>query len=208
MPDGMLNWRFAMEFLQLLGITLFLIWCLSEIVISLAGAANAATASSRGADKFSFLLIWLSTVPSILFAYLIRQHPIFSNGFGSFSTLQPFSGYLGCFLLALGVTLRLAAVITLKRQFTTKVLIVESHRIVETGLYRIIRHPAYLGYLLSLFGIGLILGNWVGLMALVVLPLLGILYRIRVEERVLLDHFGPAYQAYINRTKRLLPGLW
>lgn len=84
----------------------------------------------------------------------------------------------------------------------------ESHKIIETGVYRMIRHPAYLGYLASLLGIGFILGNWVGLMALVVLPLLGILYRIHVEERVLLDHFGAAYEEYAKRTKRLLPGIW
>ena len=100
------------------------------------------------------------------------------------------------------------AVATLKQQFTTKVSIIERHKIVEQGVYKIIRHPAYLGYLASLLGIGLVLGNWVGLMALVVLPLLGILYRIHVEESVLLSYFGSAYQEYANRTKRLLPRIW
>ena len=100
------------------------------------------------------------------------------------------------------------AVATLKKQFTVKVSIVEKHEIVKTGIYGIIRHPAYLGHLASLLGIGLVLGNWVGLTALVVLPLAGILYRIHVEERALLRYFGPAYQAYASRTKRLLPGIW
>jgi protein-S-isoprenylcysteine O-methyltransferase len=117
-------------------------------------------------------------------------------------------GYLGCFFIAFGVTIRLIAVATLKTQFTVKVSIVEKHQIVETGIYRRIRHPAYLGHLASLLGIGLVLGNWVGLAALVVLPLAGILYRIHVEESVLLGYFGSAYQAYASRTKRLLPGIW
>ena len=86
--------------------------------------------------------------------------------------------------------------------------IIEKHQVVEQGIYKIIRHPAYLGYLSSLLGIGSVLGNWVGLMALVVLPLGGILYRIHVEESVLLGYFGSAYQAYASRTKRLLPGIW
>jgi protein-S-isoprenylcysteine O-methyltransferase Ste14 len=97
--------------------------------------------------------------------------------------------YLGCLLIAFGVTIRFIAVTTLKQQFTTKVSIIEGHKIVETGIYKIIRHPAYLGYL-------------------VVLPLLGILYRIHVEESVLLGYFGSAYQEYANRTKRLLPKIW
>jgi protein-S-isoprenylcysteine O-methyltransferase Ste14 len=100
------------------------------------------------------------------------------------------------------------AVATLKKQFTVKVAIVERHEIVDKGIYGIIRHPAYLGHLASLFGIGLVLGNWVGLTALVVLPLAGILYRIHVEESALFHYFGPAYQEYASRTKRLLPGIW
>ena len=197
-----------MEFLRYLTITLFVIWCVSEIVISLISAINKSTVSSTGADKFSFFIVWLSTIPPILFAYLIQKHSIFSNGFGSFSTLFPFLGYLGCLFIAFGVTIRLMAVATLKQQFTTKVSIIERHKIVATGIYKIIRHPEYLGYLVSLLGIGLVLGNWVGLTALVVLPLAGILYRIRVEESVLLGYFGSAYQEYTNKTKRLLPRIW
>ncbi len=197
-----------MDFLRYLTITLFAIWCISEIVITLISAINKSTVSSTRTDKFSFLIVWLSTIPPILFAYLIQKHFILSNGFGSFSTLFPFLGYLGCLFIAFGVTIRLLAVAALKQQFTTKVTIVERHKIIETGIYKTIRHPAYLGYLASLLGIGLVLGNWVGLMALVVLPLLGILYRIHVEENTLLAYFGSTYQEYANRTKRLLPGIW
>ena len=63
-----------------------------------------------------------------------------------------------------------------------KVSILEEHMIVDTDIYGIIRHPAYLGHLTSLLGIGLILGNWVGLAALVVIRPAGILYRIHVDE--------------------------
>ena len=197
-----------MEILRYLTITLFAIWCVSEIIISLISDRNKSRDSSNGADKFSFFIVWLSTIPPILFAYLIQRHFIFSNGFGSFFPQFRFLGYLGCLSIALGITIRLIAVITLKQQFTTTVSIVERHKIIETGIYKVIRHPAYLGYLASLLGIGLVLGNWVGLTALVVLPLLGILYRIHVEESVLLGYFGSAYQEYANRTKRLVPRIW
>jgi protein-S-isoprenylcysteine O-methyltransferase Ste14 len=196
------------EFLRYLSITLFVIWCVSEIVIRSINAINKSSVTSGGADRFSYHIVWLCTLPAILFAYLLQKHVIFSNEFGSFSTLTLFLGYLGCLFIAFGVTIRLIAVATLRRQFTTKVAIVERHRIVDTGIYRIIRHPAYLGYLASLLGMGLVLGNWVSLAALIVLPLLGILYRIHVEESVLLGYFGGAYQEYANRTKRLLPGIW
>jgi len=195
-----------MGFLQTLTIILFVIWCVSELGISFISAINRSTVPSTGADKFSSVIVWLSTILPILFAYLIQKQSLLPNGLGNFSS--PFSGYLGCCFIALGVTIRLVAVATLKRQFTTKVSIMEKHKIIETGLYRVIRHPAHPGYLTSLSGIGLVLGNWVGLIALVMLPLLGILYRIHVEESVLLSYFGTAYQEYAKRTKRLLPGIW
>lgn len=141
-------------------------------------------------------------------AYLLRAHPLFANWFEDFSTRFPLLGYMGCVCIACGVTIRLLAVATLKKQFTLKVSIVEKHELVETGMYRIIRHPAYLGHLVSLLGIGLVLGNWIGLAALVLLPLVGIAYRIHIEECALLGYFGLAYQAYARRTKKLLPWIW
>jgi protein-S-isoprenylcysteine O-methyltransferase Ste14 len=197
-----------MDILGYLTITLFVIWCVSEIVISLLSLRNRSKELSKGADRFSYFIVWFSTVPPIGFEYLIRAHPTFANGFGNFPTLFPLLGYLGCSFIAFGVTIRLMAVATLKKQFTLTVSLVEKHEIVEKGMYRFIRHPAYLGHLISLLGIGLVLGNWVGLTALVVLPLAGILYRIHVEERALLGYFGSAYQEYASRTKRLLPGIW
>jgi len=197
-----------MEILGYLTITLFAIWCVSEIVINLISFRNRSSDLSEGADRFSYFIVWFSTVPPIGFEYLIRVRPNLVNGFGSLSTLFPLLGYLGCLVLTFGITIRLVAVATLKKQFTLKVSIIEKHEIVDTGIYGIIQHPAYLGHLASLLGIGLILGNLVGLTALVVLPLAAILYRIHVEERALLRYFGPAYQAYSSRTKRLLPGIW
>jgi protein-S-isoprenylcysteine O-methyltransferase len=197
-----------MGILEYLTITVFVIWCVSEIVISLISLRNRSRDLSDGADRFSYFIVWFSTVPPIGLAYLIRAHLMFANGFGSLSTLFPLLGYLGCLVIVFGITIRLVAVATLKRQFTLKVTIIEKHEIVDTGIYGLIRHPAYLGHLASLLGIGLVLGNWVSLMALVVLPLAGMLYRIHVEESALLRCFGPAYQEYASRTKRLLPGIW
>jgi protein-S-isoprenylcysteine O-methyltransferase Ste14 len=206
--DSPPNQRTTLKILEYLTVALFAIWCASEIVISLISFRNRSKDLSKGADRFSYFIVWFSTVLPIVFEYLVRAHPILDNRFGNFSALIPVLGYLGCLLIALGVTIRLVAVATLKKQFTVKVSIIEKHEIVDTGIYRIIRHPAYLRHLAALLGIGLVLGNWLGLMALVVLPLGGILYRIHVEESALLNYFGSAYQEYADRTKRLLPGIW
>lgn len=197
-----------MDILGYWTIALFALWCVNEIVIGLISFRNQSRSSSDGADRFSTFVVWLSTVPPIGFAILIREGLIFAKGFGSLAALFPLLGYLGCFVLAWGISMRIVAVTTLNRQFTIKVSILDKHEIVEKGIYGKIRHPAYLGHLTSLLGIGLISGNGISLAMSVVLPLVAILYRIQVEERVLFRHFGPVYQEYASRTKRLLPGIW
>lgn len=197
-----------MEILQALTSVFFAGWCVSELTISLLSFRNRSRDLSAGADRFSHLVVWFSTLPPVLLAYLLHLSSVFPTALENFSTRLPGLGYLGCVFIALGITIRVLAVATLKQHFTVQVAIVEKHELIETGLYQYLRHPAYLGHLVSLLGLGLAWGNWVGLAALVILPLAGILCRIRVEERALLRHFGAAYQVYAKRTKRLLPGLW
>jgi protein-S-isoprenylcysteine O-methyltransferase Ste14 len=84
---------------------------------------------------------------------------------------------------------------------------VEGHKIIDKGLYGIIRHPSYLGSLVTFAGLGLALENWLSLLVLLALPVAATLYRISVEEKALLDHFGSAYRDYMRRTKRLIPGI-
>lgn len=191
--------------LEYLTIFLLAIWAVSEIAINLLSLRNRSKSMSDRADRLSYWMVWLSTMVPILFAILVWKHAIFAEGFGSFSTLFPL---LGCLLLVFGITIRVMAVVLLNRQFTVQVLIVDRHKLVDTGIYGIIRHPAYLGHLASLLGIGLVSGNWISLAAFATLPLAGILYRIHVEEGILLRHFGTAYQVYADRTKRLIPGIW
>lgn len=169
---------------------------------------NRTRAASRGRDRFGYIAMWFSIIPPIGFAVIVRVHRLFTDGFGSFSTLSPPLGYLGCLFIVFGMSIRLAAVATLKKQFTDRVSIVEKHELVDTGIYSKVRHPAYLGNLASLLGFGLASANCIRLAVLVVLPLTATWYRIRIKEKALLQHFGPAYQDYSSRTKKLLPGIY
>ena len=70
------------------------------------------------------------------------------------------------------------------------------------------RHPAYLGDLLIVSGIGLAMGSWAGAAAALAITFLGHLPRIHVEERALSDALGEPYERYAARHARLLPGVW
>jgi protein-S-isoprenylcysteine O-methyltransferase len=202
------DWRFSLDILAYIDIMLFAIWSASELIIALISLINRLRAPSAGRDRFSLILMWLSIIPPISFALLIQQRRILAQGPGSFPGHSRLPAYLGWLAILLGMVIRLMAVATLRKYFTTTVSIVKDHQIVASGMYKVVRHPAYLGTLTSLLGFGLASANWFSLGALIVLPTLATFYRIHVEEMALLKHFGHLYQDYASQTKRLLPGIY
>ncbi len=76
---------------------------------------------------------------------------------------------------------------------------------VETGPYRVVRHPIYLGLILLTIGEALAFGSWPALM----IVLFGIVptfaWRARTEEKVLCRVFGERYVAYSRRTPMMGP---
>ena len=115
---------------------------------------------------------------------------------------------VGYVILVLGVAFRFWAIATLGRLFTAQVAIQESHRVVRSGPYRFVRHPSYTGGLVALIGLGIALDDWLSILVLALLPLAGIVVRIRHEEQVLTAQFGDEYRSYAAHTSRLVPGVW
>lgn len=112
---------------------------------------------------------------------------------------------VGIALTLLGGVLRFWAMFTLGRYFTFDVAVRAGQPVVQSGPYRFVRHPAYSGTLLSLFGIGVALANWASIVAILAGAILGLLYRVRVEEKALIESLGQPYVDYMRRTKRLIP---
>ncbi|MCI4324324.1 MAG: isoprenylcysteine carboxylmethyltransferase family protein [Thermoplasmata archaeon] len=112
---------------------------------------------------------------------------------------------VGIALMMAGVALRQWAIAVLGRFFNTSVRVVEGHSIVERGPYRLVRHPSYTGALVTLLGVGLAGGSWEGVLVLLAVASGVFGYRIRVEERLLVEQLGRPYEEYRRRTKRMLP---
>lgn len=100
------------------------------------------------------------------------------------------------------------AVRTLGKFFTVDLAIHEGHKLVNKGLYKYIRHPSYSGSLMSFLGFGLSLNNWVSFAITFVPVFISFLYRINIEEQLLLKQEGLNYADYKKRTKRLIPMLY
>jgi protein-S-isoprenylcysteine O-methyltransferase Ste14 len=115
--------------------------------------------------------------------------------------------WLGVVLFAAGGTLRLWPVFVLGSRFSGLVAIQPGHTLVTSGVYGVIRHPSYLGLLVSTLGWGLAFRSGVGVL-LTALTLLPLLARIRAEEQLLHTQFGDEYDVYCARTSRLVPGLY
>jgi protein-S-isoprenylcysteine O-methyltransferase Ste14 len=115
---------------------------------------------------------------------------------------------LGLILILAGVALRDWAIVTLGVFFRREVTIAPEQRLVRRGPYRVLRHPSYTGLIGICIGYGLAFGSWVGAAVALVAMVLGLLPRIRVEERALAGKFGAEYADYAGSTARLLPGIW
>lgn len=129
-------------------------------------------------------------------------------GVGQIGTDSNSIALLGITLLLSGVAIRWTAILTLGKYFTCVVMIKEDHRIIQSGLYKHLRHPAYTGALVGHLGFGLSFTNWLSLALSTIPYLAAALYRMQVEEQALKDSFGEEYIRYAERTKRLIPKVY
>jgi protein-S-isoprenylcysteine O-methyltransferase Ste14 len=110
----------------------------------------------------------------------------------------------GLFMCVTGMVIRFAAIATLKRNFSGALRIRVDHTLVKSGVYKRIRHPAYLGAILLFTGIPVMLSSLLGfLVMLLLVPYL--LHRIKLEESMMIERFGKEYEDYMRSSKRLLP---
>lgn len=123
--------------------------------------------------------------------------------------LPHFIYYVGIALVGVGIVIRYIAVFTLKRAFTFSVQTTENQHLIQTGLYRIVRNPAYTGSMVSLLGIALAFREIPGIVSVLILCAICYGIRINVEEKALADQFQQEFQDYCKRTKyRLFPGIY
>jgi protein-S-isoprenylcysteine O-methyltransferase Ste14 len=188
-------------FMRRIAIIVAVVWALAEIVQNSRQVRSGVGRDRR--DRGSLLVIYGSIMIGYALAIPLSSRPLGRIRFG-----YPFVEILGLVLTATGLFIRWNAMKTLEKEFTHFVSIRSEAKLITTGLYRTIRHPAYAGELLAITGIGLALGNWLSMLALFAAAFLALSYRMAVEEKALVAHFGRDYEDYRKRTKRLIPGIY
>jgi protein-S-isoprenylcysteine O-methyltransferase Ste14 len=124
----------------------------------------------------------------------------------SWSQVPPVVSVVGDALVAIGLGVAMLAVI--QNSYAAANITVEGNQhVVSTGLYRLVRHPMYVGNLIMMAGIPLALGSYWGL-AVVIPGLLVLVIRVLDEEKLLAQELA-GYREYTQKVRyRLVPYVW
>ena len=114
---------------------------------------------------------------------------------------------LGLLVILAGFSMRNIARKTLGNYFLDGIKFLPRHKLVKHGVYRYIRHPVYLGSILLNVGIILLFSSPLGFLVMLgYIPC--VLYRIQIEEKMLIERFGQEYRDYIKKTKKIIPMIY
>jgi protein-S-isoprenylcysteine O-methyltransferase Ste14 len=155
-------------------------------------------------DRGSYALILVSMCAGIFLAFFV----VSAVPEATITWKQPLVFWTGIVLMLAGAAFRWYAIKVLGRFFTRSVATRAGQYVVDTGPYRLIRHPSYTGAMVTILGMGLAMTNWLSLVLLALGTLIGYEYRVRVEERALCEGIGDSYREYMLRTKRFVPHVW
>ncbi len=161
---------------------------------------NATHRNARDMTLLTISTLGLGVIPGI---YALTGAPRFASY--PITLLQVVAGVL-VFIAALWLFWRTHRAIG--RYWSVTLEIKEKHELVTTGVYAQVRHPMYSAFFMWALAQALLLPNWIagpaGLVGF------GILFFFRVgrEEQMMREAFGAQYDAYVRRTKRIIPGIY
>lgn len=150
----------------------------------------------RGAWILASRVLWLCSVFFLFADVRWRIAPLDLPGWVGTTALA---------LIGLGVAIRLAAFAGLGRYFTYDVRLGSGQKLVTSGIYSVIRHPAYLAVCLLGSLPGLAAGSPAAFVLMTLFTVPQTLYRLSLEENMLAERYGAEFERYREKTRRLIP---
>jgi len=147
-------------------------------------------------DRGSLIILWVVITVG------------FSIGFFLSNPARVLFAAAGLGFIISGLVIRWVAIFQLGRSFTVDVAVTNVTDMKMDGIYERIRHPSYAGLIAIILGFGLTMSSLYSFIAFVFPVFLAVLYRISVEEKVLIKEFNNHYLEYKSRTKMLIPGIY
>ncbi len=193
---GVFRYSISFDICWLIFFIVVFLWVCMEIAFAISGGKR----SRR--DK-SLWLIWIFNLSAIVIGNILR--PV---AFAHIPLNNDLLVILGTIVILLGLAFRIWSILVLGKFFTPSVVIKQDQPIIKAGPYKYLRHPAYTGGYLCFIGCGVAFGNWIGLILIMILVFIGLNYRIRQEEKILIGGFGDEYRVYIKTTKKMIPFIY
>jgi len=167
---------------------------LSELFLRRGGTAK--SLKTTATDQGTTLLI-LGSYGAVIAMLYLRRLPA--------AALPSSWGWAGVLLASTGLAIRWWAMAVLGRFYTRTLVTTSDQQVVNRGPYRFVRHPGYLGSLMTWLGAAIASTSFVGVVAIILVLLFTYARRIGAEEAMLVENLGPTYVDYQRRSQRLIP---
>jgi len=159
-------------------------------------------------DRLSLLGIFLQMFAYFLVWFQPPRKPFLPPVAGLSDGLEIALAALTIAIAAGSVWLAASALRTLGKQWAIAARLVEGHKLITNGPYQHVRNPIYTAMLGLLIATGLAMHHWMALIVAIVPFAVGLVIRVRSEEKLLLAAFGKEFEDYAGRVPAVLPGIF
>jgi protein-S-isoprenylcysteine O-methyltransferase Ste14 len=149
--------------------------------------------------------IWLKILATIMYL------PVFLSltGMKSFHLQENFPGVgIGSVIIVTGHLFQWYTIQLLGPFYTSDISVFKKHRIIESGWYKILRHPQYFANFMSFIGLSICFNDFRTQIILIIFPALNFWLKISLEERALKKAWDASYENYLHRTYRIIPYIY
>jgi protein-S-isoprenylcysteine O-methyltransferase Ste14 len=184
----------------LLFVILAFVFMFTEVTLNMRKRSKAGSSTQRS-DRGSLAVIWIV----IAISFTIGFNKAFN---GNWRYMNYIFGAAGLILFISGMIIRWIAVIQLDKAFTVDVAVTAGQQLKTDGIYRLVRHPSYLGAFLIITGISFGMNSIFSFLVVTIPVFFAFAYRIHIEEKLLMASFGEKYLDYSERTSRMIPFIY
>lgn len=188
---------------------------LAALALGGVGFATSLILARRGRELTTVEEKGARNAPSATVGVVVQGLGIGIAGFGAQRvTLDPLSplaltqAAAVATLMAAAIALFVGASRAMGRNWSIRARTRTDHQLVQDGPFRWVRNPIYVAMFLFMLALAIAFGHLHQLLPAIPVFAIGTWLRVRGEERLLRQMFGAAYDAYADRVKRFVPGVF
>lgn len=179
---------------NILGVCL-LIWVIVEYKVMVKQDKRPSKKDIKAIIFFSILTVVFASISVF----------IFENRLGNIKTHLNLFFWIGILTIFIGIFIRQYSMYIMGSSYVATLQVQEKPKLIKKGPFKVVRHPCYTGFMISLWGLAISLLNWDFFILTLFFSVSLFLVQISIEEKELEKYFGNEYVEYKKKTKKLLP---